>query len=90
MHIIIFAALFISVFIIGMITRTEIKENKNTEELLLKRNSLIKSIIDLDEEFEENSIIESEYKTKRQILKNYIVEIDKKISSIKDHHNKTV
>ena len=81
-------ALFL--FIIGLITRTENKKRDNTDELLLKRDKLLKSIIELDEEYNKNSISESVYKTKRLNLKNYIVEIDQKISSIKDHQNDTV
>ncbi len=88
--IIIFAALFLSVFIIGLITRTENKKRDNTNELLLKRDKLLKSIIELDEEYNKNSISESVYKTNRLNLKNYIVEIDQKISSIKDQQNDTV
>jgi len=88
--IIIFAALFISVFIIGLITHTENKKKYSVDELLLKRDELIKSIVELDTWYDKNSIDESVYQTKRQNLKHYIVEIDRKLNRVKDHRNEIV
>jgi len=76
--VIIFAVLFLSVFIIGLITRTENKNN--VKNLLLRRDEIVKTIITLDEEYKKNSVNESTYKEKRYRLKNSIIEIDKKIN----------
>ena len=88
--IIIFAILFISVFLIGLITRTEDKKDEDAADLLIKRNKLIVSILELDNNFDNNSITETDYKIKRQMLKKNIIEIDKKLKSIKDRQNDTV
>lgn len=81
--IIIFAVLFLSVFIIVLISRTE-KRNNNKEELMAKRVVIVNSIIKLDEDYKNNTVTESSYKEKRYKLKNSIIEIDKKIKMTGD------
>ena len=76
--VIIFAVLFLSVFIIGLITRSENKNN--VQSLLVRRDEIVKTIITLDEEYKKNPVNESSYKEKRYRLKNSIIEIDKKIN----------
>lgn len=81
--IIIFAVLFLSVFIIVLISRTE-KRNNNKEELMAKRVVIVNSIIKLDEDYKNNAVTESSYKEKRYKLKNSIIETDKKIKMTGD------
>ena len=61
-----------------MITRTESRKNEDAADLLINRNKLIVSILELDNDFDNKSIAESDYKIKRQLIKRNIIEIDKK------------
>jgi len=74
--IIIFAAIFLSVLIIGFITKSERSKIKDEYHLMSKREDIIQNIIKLDETYEKQLISESEYIRKRNELKNYIVDID--------------
>jgi len=84
--IIIFAAIFLSVFIIGLISRTENKSVNNKKDLMTRREEILQSIVSLDDEYNKKEMDEPVYKDKRLKLKGYIAEIDK---NIKDHRNDT-
>jgi len=74
--IIIFAAIFLSVLIIGFITKSERSKIRDEYHLMSKREDIIQNIINLDETYEKQLISDSEYIRKRNELKNYIVDID--------------
>ncbi len=86
--IIIFAAIFLSVFIISLISRTENKDN-DKKLLLTKRQEIIQQIIVLDQEFNNQAVDENEYNERRNKLKGFIAEIDKIANTSIDHQNET-
>ena len=85
--VIIFAALFISVFIIGLISRSEKAVKDSPSGLLAKRDQLINDIVDMDNRYKNNEIEEREYKIQRHKIKSYIADIDKMAVSVKDPRN---
>ena len=87
--IVIFAVLFLSVFIIGLISRSEVSSGNKISQLSGKRDKIIQKIIELDGEYERKEIEESVYQDIRKRQINKISEIDKIIGKIKYHPNGT-